>query len=376
MFWHNFKYTLKVILRDGVLIFWTLAFPLIMATFFNLAFSNIENEEKLNLIDIAIIDDENWQQDRVFREAFQELSRENNPDRLFNTRYVSAEAAQGLLSDGEIMGYLQLKSSQPELTVGESGINATILQFATEEIATQTQVVQTIAQKDPSKLANLKFASDVQLDDQSSENLSYTMIEYYTLIAMTCLYGGIVGMVAINHLLANMSASGKRIAVSPAPKWQLVLGGLLASYLIQLVGLALLFVYTTMVLGVDYGAHFGLVVALGLLGSLAGLSLGVMLAALVRSNENAKIGIVISVTMFGSFLAGMMGITMKYIVDTNLPLLNRLNPANLITDGLYALYYYPTFDRFWGDMMILAIMTIVMVGASIYSLRKEQYANL
>ena len=376
MFWHNFKYTLKIILRDWTLVFWTLAFPLIMATFFNLAFSNIESEEKLSLIDIAIIDDENWQQDRVFREAFQELSREDNPEQLFSIRYVSAATAQDLLADGEITGYLQLKSNRPELVVGESGINSTILQFATEEIATQAQVIQTIAQKDPAKLAELKLTSSVKLDNQSGENLSYTMIEYYTLIAMTCLYSGLVGMVAINHLLANMSNSGKRVAVSPAPKWQLVLGGLLASYLIQLIGLALLFAYTIGVLGVDYGAHFGLVVALSLLGSLTGLSVGVALAVLIRGNENAKVGIIIAVSMFGCFLAGMMGIIMKYLVDTNLPLLNRLNPANLITDGLYALYYYPTFDRFWGDMTALAIITLVMIGLSIYSLRKEQYANL
>ena len=94
------------------------------------------------------------------------------------------------------------------------------------------------------------------------------------------------------------------------------------------------------------------------------------------SNANAKVGIIIAVTMFGCFLAGMMGITMKYIVDTNLPILNRLNPANLITDGLYALYYYPTFDRFWGDVSVLTGITIVLIGFSIWSLRKEQYDNL
>ena len=42
MFWHNFKYNLKILLRDHALVFWTLAFPLILATFFSLAFSNIE----------------------------------------------------------------------------------------------------------------------------------------------------------------------------------------------------------------------------------------------------------------------------------------------------------------------------------------------
>lgn len=376
MFWHNFKYTLKIILRDHALVFWTLAFPLIMATFFSLAFSNIESEERLSVIDVAVVDDKEWQENLAFREAFQELSREDSASRLFNTRYVSHAEAESLLADEEIVGYLQLKASAPELVVAESGINATILKSAVEEIATESHIIQEIIQKDPKQLAQLGNLPTVKLDDQSSEHLSYTMIEFYTLIAMTCLYGGMVGMAAINQLLANMSASGRRIAVSPTPKWRLILGGLLASYLVQLVGLALLFLYTVTVLHVDYGSHFGLVIVLSLLGSLAGLSIGVAVASLVRSNANAKVGIIIAVTMFGCFLAGMMGITMKYIVDTNLPLLNRLNPANLITDGLYALYYYPTFDRFWSDMTILAVITVALVGVSICSLRKEQYDNL
>ena len=40
MFFLNFKYTLKALLGNKSLIFWTLAFPLIMALFFNMAFSN------------------------------------------------------------------------------------------------------------------------------------------------------------------------------------------------------------------------------------------------------------------------------------------------------------------------------------------------
>ena len=55
MFLHNFKYTLKTLFRDKTLIFWTFAFPLLMATFFNLAFANIIEDEKLKVMDIAII---------------------------------------------------------------------------------------------------------------------------------------------------------------------------------------------------------------------------------------------------------------------------------------------------------------------------------
>ena len=44
---------------------------------------------------------------------------------------------------------------------------------------------------------------EVKLKNISNSNLSYTMIEFYTLIAMACLYGGVLGMTSINQNLAR-----------------------------------------------------------------------------------------------------------------------------------------------------------------------------
>ncbi len=396
MFWHNFKYTLKVVLRDHALIFWTFAFPLILATFFSLAFSNITASEKLDLIDIAVVDNDAWRNDEVFREAFETLSDEASEDRLFRIQYVSKTEAEQLLADDEISGYLLLERSwfspqrkalieflapppadvPPVIFTAKSDINSTILKSVVETVAEQASIIETVIETDPAKLANLAHAHAANLVDQSSAHLDYVMIEYYTLIAMICIYGGIIGMVAVNQLLANMSMSGQRIAVSPARKSTLVFAALCASYIVQLVAVALLFVYLIFILHVDFGANLPLIILLSLIGSLAGLALGVFLATTIKSTAAAKVGLILAVAMFGCFLAGMMGITMKYLVDTNLPLLNRLNPANLITDGLYALYYYDTLDRYWGNIITLAIISGVMIAISVCALRKEQYDRL
>ena len=47
MFTHNFIYSLKVLLKNKMLIFWTFAFPILLGIFFNMAFSDIEKNEKL-----------------------------------------------------------------------------------------------------------------------------------------------------------------------------------------------------------------------------------------------------------------------------------------------------------------------------------------
>lgn len=397
MFIHNFKYMLKKLFNDKMLIFWTFAFPLILGTFFSLAFSNIEEGEKLATIDIAIVENDKYKNSPIWQEAIRTLSDKKNTERLFNTEYVSLKKAKELLNAEEITGYILLEDS-PKVVVMTSGINETIIKQVTEEIQEQEIIMNNVTEikmneylknqqekvKDfdalyasiYKEIAEVVKSNKSNIKDASSNNLSYTMIEFYTLIAMTCLYGGILGMVAINQCLANMSSNGKRVAVSPTSKFKLIISSALASFLIQLLGIFLLFIYTIFVLKVDYGNNLICVIFLTLIGCFAGLSLGISLATLLKSNENVKTGIIIAVTMFGCFLSGMMGITMKYIVDKNIPILNKINPANMITDGLYSLYYYDTYERFFFNVVSLLIFSFILLLLASVSLRRQKYDSI
>lgn len=394
MFYHNFKYAFKTLFRDKMLIFWTFAFPIILGTFFNMAFSNIENSEKLDIISIAIVEKE---KNEIMKQSFDTLSNEENEDRLFKTQYVTEEKAKELLENDEITGYLVLLKEEPKVVIKSNGINETILKYVTEEIMQNTEMISDIVEKRvqesmqgyPEGIYNIpnmeniyedvmKMLEDNQVEFKniSNSNLSYTMIEFYTLIAMTCLYCGVLGMVAVNHNLANMGNIGKRTSITPTSKGRIIFSSLMASYLTQLIGLAILFAYTILVLKVDYGTNLPMIILLSLTGSLAGLSLGIAVATLIKTNENAKIGILIAVTMLGCFLSGMMGITMKYMVDKNVPIVNLVNPASMITDGFYALYYYDTLDRCFLNIVSLLIFSGVMIILSINGLRKQKYEAL
>lgn len=134
MFIHNFKYAFITLFKNKILIFWTFAFPIILGTFFNMAFSNIENSEKLDIINIAIIENEEFKNNEIYKEAFNTLSDENNEDRLFNLKLVTEEYAKQLLEKDEIVGYMILEDNNPKITVNNSGINETIFKHVTEEI--------------------------------------------------------------------------------------------------------------------------------------------------------------------------------------------------------------------------------------------------
>ena len=392
MFLHNLKYSFKTLFRNRMLIFWTYAFPIILGTFFYLAFSNIENSEKLDIIDIAIIDNEEFNDNEVLKESFKVLSDEENEEQLFNTVYVNEDKAKKLLDKSEISGYL-LFEENVSINVKSSGTNETIIKFVTEEIIQNQKILSNIVEEnlsqitDPREIEQMtsKIYNEVlvmidesnpEIKNISSKKLSYTMIEFYTLIAMTCLYGGIIGMTAINQNLANMSNNGKRISVAPTSKLKVIFSSLISSFLVQLIGIFILFIYTIFVLKVDYGSNLPLIILLALVGSLAGLSLGMSVGTIFKTNEAVKTGIIISITMVGSFLSGMMGITMKYIVDSNVPIINKLNPASMITDGFYSLYYYNTYDRFYFNIISLLIFSFVMILLSSISLRRQKYDSI
>lgn len=385
MFLHNLKYALKTLLKSKALIFWTLAFPIILATLFQMAFQNIENSEKLDTIKIAIVNTNNQEAANKLSELLTSI--ENEGTKLFSITRIDQKKAEEQLEAQNISGYLIIDDTI-KIMVRENGINSTILKYTIEQILQTAEIIKNIIKEDQSSiLPTNQFYQNIQneiekqtnmvkLENISNNNLSYTLIEFYTLIAMTCLYGGILGLHTMNQSLADQSVSGKRIAISPTKKSHIIFSSALAGYIIQLMTIALLFLYTTIILKINYGENLPLIVLLTLVGCLAGLSMGILIASTFKTTENTKTGIIISITMLGCFLSGMMGITMKYIIDKNIPILNRINPANMITDGFYSLYYYDTTKRYYFNIISLVIFTMIMILLSTHNLRRQKYDNI
>lgn len=384
MFFHNLKYSLRILLKNRTLIFWTFAFPIIIVTFFNMAFSDITKKEKLDIIDIAVIDNDEFKNNKIFSNSLKVLSDEKNKDRMFSITYTDKDDAEKLLNDSKIVGYLEIILDKPNLTFVNNGINETIVKYVIEEISDTSVIIdnyikftndvnyEMIYQKINSMLSN----SNIKINNTASSNLDYMVIEFYTLVAMTCLYGGALSMSSLNKALADQGNIGKRVSVSPNKKGNIILGNLIAGFITQIIGLIILFVYTVFLLNINYGHNLLLIILLSLVGSLAGLSCGIFVGTIFKTSENNKIGILIGITMLYCFFSGMMGVTMKYIIDKNIPIINKLNPASMITDGFYSLYYYKTYSRYWFNIISLVIFSLILVLLSLRSLRRVKYDSI
>ena len=140
MFVHNLKYTIKTLFKNKILIFWTFAFPIILGIFFNMAFSNIEKDEVLKVFDIAVVNNEQFEHQSIYKEAIDELSK--GKDKLFNVQYVKKEKADLLLDDSDVEGYIVFENNKPQVVVKENGTYQTMLKFVVNEI-TQNKIMVT-----------------------------------------------------------------------------------------------------------------------------------------------------------------------------------------------------------------------------------------
>ena len=375
MFKHIFVNRLKTLLRNKAMMFWTLAFPIILGTFFNLAFSNLSKEEKLDVINIAVVENAD---NESLKDVLNVLSKEDE-DQIFNTKYVSENEAKNLLSESKISGYIVI-DNEVNIHVKESSIEQTIIKYVIDQYYQMNSVAKNAIQYNPEAISNGAIAlineNKEYFVDKSNKNMDSTVNYFYTLIGMACLYGGFFGLYTINEVEANLSKKGARVTVAPIKKTTVILSSLLVSLFVQYIEVLILIVYLTLILGIDFGNQLGNVLLLSLFGCLAGISMGILIGVSSKKSENLKMGILISSTMFCSFLSGMMMMQMKYIIEKNVPLLGYINPVNMITDGLYSLYCYDNLDRYNNNIVSLIIFSLVMFGISYIFLRRKKYDSI
>lgn len=382
MFFHNLKYSLKSLIKNKGLLFWTFLFPLLMATLFNMAFGNWVESEEFESIDIAIIKNSYYEDNEVAKRVFESIS--SGEDRVFNITYVSDDVALKLLKDDKITGYIKYYDGGSDITVKSNGVSATIIKSVVDEIDTYNVMFNDLVEKELTSSFDIdkavteaikKFENiQVKTKDVSVKKLDIAVIEYYSLLSMTCLYGGFIALTCISNSLASISSRGKRVEVAPTKKSVIILSSLLSSFIVQMIGALLLLAYLKLI-GVNLYANVLGLMVVTVLGVLAGIALGLLISVVNNKNEGVKFGIVIAVSMACSVLAGLTGVSLKYVVDSNFPIINKINPAAMITDGLYALYY-EDISRFNYNMISLIIFVVVLVLISVVSLRRKKYDSI
>ncbi|GAB2023711.1 ABC transporter permease [Pseudolactococcus yaeyamensis] len=375
---HLLIYRLKQTLGDRTILFWTIAFPMILGTFFFMAFGNLaKHDEIATEIPIAMVVSNQSVQAETQKAFLTEMQKE----KLITIKaYPTEKVAKEKLADGKISGLFYLDQAL-SLTVTRSNLNASILKVILDSYNKNVAMISDIAKAHPENLpAAIAAMSDlkpaVKAVAPNGKTTSSFMQYFFALIAYACLSGIFLGVNNSFETQANLSALGARRSISPTPKLTLILVDFITILAVDFVSVLLLTLYITKGFGISLGDNMLGIIVTVLMGCVIGVSLGIVLGASNHASRNLKMGLTVVLTLVPSFFAGLMFENMGIIVEKYFPLLNRINPAALLSDAFYCLSVYDNPARYARDMWTLAIMSVVCIALAFSLLRRERYDSI
>jgi ABC-2 type transport system permease protein len=156
----------------------------------------------------------------------------------------------------------------------------------------------------------------------------------------------------------------------------MILSDFAAAVTIQFIINLIVIAYLAFVLGINFGEQWALVVLTSLTGGIMGVSLGIFVGSFMKGDENKASGILSAVILFLCFLSGLMYGNMKDVIERNIPVINRINPAALLSDAYYCLVVYDTYSRYILCIISMLVISGLFCAASAFVLRRKKYASI
>ncbi len=377
MLFHNIKYTFLSMIRTKEVIFWSLVFPLALATFMYLAFGKInEVTENLETIDVAVVEPV---QNEMFDKILVEVSNGESP--LLNPMKMNSQDAVSALDGKEVDGIIHVDDTI-SLSVRENGLNATILSSFVDRYLQNEATLTQIAKNNPLALNSAiealsddtSYFKEEKLTDGNTDNLSNY---FYAVFAMSCLFASFTGISSMFSIQGNLSPLGQRRCVAPTKKLHVVLTLFLTNEIVQFAIELITFAYMSLVLGLDLSNKYPALFLLLFVASSFGLTMGMFIGSLKKPvTEGAKMGIGVAISMVLSVMADLCVSGLMNTIEHTVPIINRLNPAALISDSFYALNTYSDYSRYTSNMVNLSAMTLILFILTILTVRRNRYASI
>lgn len=372
------KHLFKITLSDKISIFWVLLFPIILGTFFMLAFEGLKNKDNFTSIKVAFVGDVDKSESSLYS-IMEDLPYESEQSEVTNmfllSEVATKEEAEQQLNDKEIKGYIY----NDELYIYKNGMSETVIKTVMEiyykAFDQATALVENTALTYPEAFARV-FKENNLFEETGEKTSSLLESYYYSVLGMAIMLASSFSLVGTAFILPNQTEIGKRIAISPQSKIKKLLLILFVNFVIMMSIFILILLYFKFVVGIPF--HYPVrVIIITFLGALFVLALGFSENILMsKLSFNTKVGINTTIGVFGGFLSGMMFQPMKYFTEKYIPFLKYINPVNLITDGLLSIEQYDHHIRYYINLGCLALFTIILITLSALKFRREKYESL
>lgn len=369
---HILKYRFLNMIRNRAILFWTFIFPILLMTLFGLVLRGSYMYTEFDTIPIVIVDNTAWQKDEALKTVMKEAKSGDEP--LFKVSVKTEGEAEKLLKNDKIDAYV-ICGETYDLHVKTSGLNQTITQTFFDEYLQKSSMIQNMMMKGATmeQIQNMFTSTMDYVEENGNSSMDMTNVYFYTGLAMSAMFGGMWAITAINDIQADQTQKGARVSLAPISKATHLASSLLLNLVFVFATLVIQFAYIYFAFDVSFGTYTPYMFLLLMVGDIAGSGLGVLVGTFHTKDPDAKVGLLSSITMLGSFLAGMMVIQLKWIIYHFAPIINYINPVSMITDGLYSIYYYGIGERFFMNLISLLIFSAVCYVIAYISLSKKQY---
>lgn len=389
-----FKGAIAVLTRKRELFIWALAFPILLSTMFMLMFANLDSATAFDPVATAVVNDANYDEATAFSSVIDELGEEGSNQLLDVHTYQSFDEAKAALEAGEVIGIISVDTDgTPKLAVspdsgglGVEQIGRTILNTVMNTYVRNADLLASIAADNPLALADLDLIEEALSHGDATVQVSLTHSQpiqsvryYYALLGMAALFCGQIGMLAICEAQPNLTALGARRAMGATSRGKTLAATLAASWVISFFCLLVAFLFIRFVVGVDFAGREGACILALAVAALFATSFGTLLGSLPKIGFGVKSGILTGVTCLLSLFAGLYGEPCMQLADQiarEAPVLAAINPAKVVTDAFYSLYYYDSLTPFAEKAGILLIMAAVLFAVSALFVRRQRYASL
>lgn len=379
MFLHIYKYRLKSFFREKEEFFWCLIFPLLLFLCFQVAFSAIADKAwTFHSIPVAVVyEQENELLEKVLTTIAADDSQGEAFLKITTTNYDSAKE---LLDDKKIDGII-VADDEVSLVVGQTGLNQTALHSFINMYLQQMDAIQNVAKDNPQMLEQLiasltEEITFIKKDSIANGSMDPMESYYFSLIAFAALSGGYYGIRCAIQQMATSTKEGMRKSISGAKRGLLLCAELCATYTVHLIIMAVVVLVMFFVMKMDFGGKIGYVALTCAIGSFTGVSNGLLLGSIPKIKEALQTVIFVAYSLISAFLSGLMVGNMKILIEHYAPIVNRINPATLIADSLYALTMFDTYDRFFINILTLAAIGVLSMVGAILLTRRKSYASL
>lgn len=405
-----YVFYIKKLLRSKSILFWSLAFPIILGSLFYFAFSNIYGDQASKAMKIAVVGQD--AENHPFTRVLQELTYEDG-SKMMDITFTDQENAYAMLDEstkGDSMAKAIFGSSlekDPDgketsegaktrrvigviLVDGEEGVTLTIKENDMYQ-SILSGIVSAYRQKadflaDSAKQGEEAYGKALSIVSQdleyvvnqglAGENKDPYVAYFYNLIAMMCMLGSSAALTMFVSVLPNETNTGLRIGASGVNRMKYDFAIFLALFTLQVVCTGVALIYLIPILGINFGGNTGMILVTTLVGNLMGISLGYMVSHIGHFSYKKKDTILTIITLGGGAISGLYAIQLKAVIEAKAPIVNRINPMSVITDAFYSLNIFGTGDRFLRALLTMTGLSVTFCIIGVLLGRRNQYESL